>query len=79
MKKYKLPTEEEEEISEEIVFKTYNDNNLIHFEVTLAKEDKWFALISGLPNNGEIKDIETLKRIIKCLKKAKKRWKELKN
>jgi hypothetical protein len=67
----------EEEISEEIVFKTYNDNKLINFEVTLVKENKCFVLISGLPNDGEIKDIETLKRIIKCLKAAKNRWKEL--
>jgi hypothetical protein len=49
----------EEEISEEIVFKTYNDNKLINFEVTLVKENKCFVLISGLPNDGEIKDIET--------------------
>ncbi len=78
MKKCKTPIKEEEDISEEIVFKTYHDNNLIHFEVTLAKDDeffenKYFALISGLPDN-EIKDIETLRRIIKCLMTAEKRW-----
>lgn len=82
MKKYKTPIKEEEDISEEIVFKTYHDNNLIHFEVTLAKDDeffenKYFTLISGLPDK-EIKDIDTLKRIIKCLEAAEKRWRELK-
>lgn len=81
MKKNKTHREDEEDISEEIVFKTYHDNNLIHFEVTLAKDDeffenKYFALISGLPELGEIKDINTLKRIIKCLKAAEKRWEE---
>lgn len=65
------------EISEEFVYKTYDDNQLIHFEVTVAKDDgKWFTLISGLPDMGEIKDIDTLKRIISCLESAKIRWKK---
>ena len=64
-----------EEISEEIVYKTYDDNALIHFEVTLAKhQGKYFTLISGLPSNGEIFNIETLERIIECLKRAKNKW-----
>ena len=65
------------EISEEFVYKTYDDNDLIHFEVTVAKDDdKWFTLIGGLPDRGEIKDIDTLKRIIRCLESAKIRWKQ---
>jgi hypothetical protein len=65
------------EISEEFVYKTYDDNALIHFEVTVAKDnDKWFTMISGLPDFGEIKDIDTLKRIIRCLESAKNRWKQ---
>lgn len=67
-----------EEISEEVVFKTYDDNALINFEVTLSKHDKkYFTLISGLPDNGEIFKIDTLDRIIECLKAAKKKWKDL--
>jgi hypothetical protein len=64
------------QVSEEVVFKNYHDNNLIHFETTLAKEDgRVFVLINGLPEHGEIKSLETLKNIIKCLKAAKKKWK----
>jgi hypothetical protein len=63
-------------VSEEVVFKNYHDNNLIHFETTLAKEDgRVFVLINGLPEHGEIKSLETLKNIIECLKAAKKKWK----
>lgn len=65
------------EINEEIIYKTYEDNALIQFEVTLAKEKEWFTLITGLPSNGEIKNIETLERIIECLKAAHKKWKKL--
>lgn len=69
-----------EEISEEVVFKTYDDNALIQFEVTLSKhEGKYFTLISGLPDNGEIFKIETLERIIECLKAAKKKWGQYEN
>ena len=64
-------------ISEEFVYKTYDDNALIHFEVTVAKDNgKWFTLISGLPEIGEIKDITTLKTIIGCLEAAKRRWRK---
>ena len=64
------------QVSEEIVFKNYHDNNLIRFEVTLAKEDgRVFTLISGMPEDGEIKSLETLENIIECLKAAKKKWK----
>lgn len=64
------------QVSEEIVFKNYHDNNLIRFEVTLAKEDgRVFVLINGLPEHGEIKSLETLENIIECLKAAKKKWK----
>jgi hypothetical protein len=63
-------------VSEEVVFKNYHDNNLIQFEITLAKEDgRVFVLINGLPEHGEIKSLETLKNIIECLKAAKKKWK----
>lgn len=66
-----------EEISEEFVYKTYDDNTLIHFEVAVAKDnDKWFTLISGLPDMGEIKDINTLRRIIRCLESARRRWEQ---
>ena len=65
------------QVSEEVVFKNYHDNNLIHFETTLAKEDGMsFALINGLPEYGEIKSLETLGNIIDCLKAAKKKWKK---
>lgn len=66
------------EVSEEFVYKVYDDNTLIHFDVTVAKEDDWFTLISGLPEYSEIKNIETLERIILCLQAAKKRWESLK-
>lgn len=67
-----------EEISEEFVYKTYDDNELTYFDVTVCKDQgKWFTLISGLPEMGEIKNIETLERIIECLKNAKRKWKEL--
>ena len=73
-----MKKEIKEEISEEFVYKTYDDNALIHFEVTVANNNgKWFTLISGWPEMGEIKNIETLERIIECLKKAKKRWETL--
>ena len=73
-----MKKEIKEEISEEYVYKTYDDNALIHFDVTVAKnQGKWFTLIGTLPEYGEIKNIETLERIIECLKKAKKKWKEL--
>ena len=64
------------QVSEEVVFKNYHDNNLIHFEVTIAKEDgRIFALVNGMPEHGEIKSLETLENIIECLKAAKKKWK----
>jgi hypothetical protein len=65
------------QVSEEVVFKNYHDNNLIQFEITLAKEDgRSFVLMNGLPEYGEIKSLETLENIIKCLKAAKKKWKK---
>jgi hypothetical protein len=65
------------QVSEEVVFKNYHDNNLMLFEITLAKEDgRIFALINGLPEHGEIKSLETLENIIECLKAAKKKWKK---
>lgn len=64
------------QVSEEVVFKNYHDNNLVYFEITLAKEDgKVFVLMNGLPEDGEIKSLETLENIIECLKAAKKKWK----
>jgi hypothetical protein len=64
------------QVSEEVVFKNYHDNNLIYFEVTLAEEDgRVFALVNGMPEHGEIKSLETLENIIECLKAAKKKWK----
>jgi hypothetical protein len=64
------------QVSEEIVFKTYHDNNLIDFEVTLAKEDgRILALVTGMPEHGEIESLETLENIIACLKAAEKKWK----
>jgi hypothetical protein len=65
------------QVSEEVVFKNYHDNNLIQFEITLAKEDgRSFVLMNGLPEYGEIKSLETLENIIECLKAAKKKWKK---
>lgn len=66
-------------ISEEIVFKSYDDNALIQFEVTLCdfQSGRTGCLVSGLPEHGEIKDAETLERIIACLQAARKKWKAL--
>jgi hypothetical protein len=66
-------------IDEEIVFKTYEDNALSHFEVTLCKfaSNRIGCMIDGLPDLGEIEDLETLERIIGCLQAARKKWKSL--
>jgi hypothetical protein len=66
-------------IDEEIVFKTYEDNALIQFEVTLCEfpSERIGCMIHGLPDHGEIKDLETLERIIGCLQAARKKWKTL--
>ena len=66
-------------IDEEIVFKTYEDNALMNFEVTLCEfqSGRIGCMIHWLPDNGEIKDLETLERIIGCLQAAKRRWKAL--
>jgi hypothetical protein len=76
-KKKKIEAEISEEISEEYVYKTYNDNDLINFDVTVALDHgKWFTLINGLPEYGQIRDIDTLKRIIRCLELAENRWEQ---
>lgn len=65
-------------ITQEMVFKTYDDNQLIPFEVILTKhQGRPTVQVFGMPS--EPLDYDGLCRVIKCLKSAKKNWENCEN